>query len=1136
MNNAEVEPRGSFAWLNATQFLGALNDNIFRWLILFFLISKLGADQTNRLSQLIGVIFVVPFLLFTPFAGKLADRFSKSSIIVLTKVWELGLMTVACVALFLGWTYAMYALIFAMCTQSAFFGPCKYGIIPELVHRDRLSPANALIEGFTYMAVVLGTVGAALLLYLTSQHYGKAGMACVALAAIGLVTSIRIEKTTPLGQKTPSSVFFVKDVAQTLKDIWPDNALVMAVFASAFFMLLGGFLQMNLIPYGVQILGLKEDDLYQSAYLFGIAAVGIGIGSFIAGRLSGRSVELGIVPLGALGLAGTSLALAGLNADHTYIIYSVIALMGISAGLFIVPVHALVQLRSPDATRGQIVATSGFIGWVGVLAAAGLLFVLTEVLHLGASQCFLVLGLLTFVLAGLALWKLPDFLVRFALVILTRTLYRIKVVNAENLPTEGPALLVANHVSWVDALLIGSTGQRRIRFVMSREIFAASKLKWLFRLMNVILISEADPPRQIVRSIKQSRQALDDGYLVCIFAEGGITRNGMLQVFKGGLERIVKGTDYPIIPVYLGGVWGSIFSYYGGKLGGRPTHIPYPISIHFGTALPSTSTSFDVRQKVSELSCDYARGLKLKDRSLGQQFTRVARRNWSRPCIMDTTGKKLNYGRTLTASVLLADKLRNQTRDQDNIGILLPPSVAGTITNIAVALLGKTSVNVSYAVSGETRQFIMNQCALRVVITSRAFLEKLKFSTDEPRYVFVEDLLAGVSKTTQVRALLKARLCPTPWLCQLRQVKPDSIAMILFSSGSTGKPKGVQLSHFNVVSNLNAARMIFEIDKDDKLCGVLPFFHSFGLNITMWLPLTTGASVSYVPNPLDAQTVVQTVKTEEASLLLATSTFLMAYMRRAQKEDFASLRCVVVSAEKMPLKLARLFQKKFGILPQEGYGATELSPLVSVNVRDVDLDGTLQIGTKLGTVGQAVPGVAAKAVHPQTFAPLGQDQPGLLLVKGPNVMQGYLHAPDKTEEVMQDGWYNTGDIAALDASGFITITDRLNRFSKIGGEMIPHISIEEVCASLYSSDDRVLAVTSIPHPKKGEELIVLYIDGKADPQQMHRAQGESELPNIFKPKPDNFLAVPAIPVLGSGKLDIMKLKALALETKGALKA
>ncbi len=1122
MDTKATTHKGTFAWLNATQFLGALNDNLFRWLILFFLIDVFGIAKSDQLSQLIGVIFVVPFLLFTPVAGKLADRFSKNRVIVWTKVWEVGLMSCACVALFMGWTYAMFALLFAMCTQSAFFGPCKYGIIPELVDRDRLSPANALIEGSTYLAVVLGTAGAGFLKQNLSDNYAMAGLACVALAVIGLLASFRIQKTEPMGQKKPSSLFFVKDVVRTMKTIWPDNALVMAVFASAFFMLLGGFLQMNLIPYGMQILGYTD---FESAYLFVIAAVGIGIGSFIAGRLSGRSVELGIVPVGALTLAVTSLVLAGLNADHRLMIFLTITCMGIGAGLFIVPIHALIQLRSPDATRGQIVAASGFIGWVGVLAAAGLLFVL-KWFHLDASQCFLALGLLTLILAGLALWKLPDFFVRFVFMLITKALYRIKVVNWDRIPASGPALLVPNHASWVDAILIGTSGQRRVRFIMSREIYEASTLRFLYRLMDVILISEADPPKQIVRALKKARQALDDGFLVGIFAEGAITRNGMMQTFKGGLERIVKGTDHPIIPVYLGGVWGSIYSYFDGKIGGRPRQLPYPVSIHVGQAMPSTSTAFEVRQKVKELSYDYFDDLKYKNGSLPEQFVRSARKHWTRPCVADVTGKDLTYGRTLIGSILLSQRLAPYTQSTQNVGIMLPPSAAGVLANVAVALMGKTSVNLSYVVPDSVRDFALAQAQIKHVITSRAFLEKLNFDTNHSAYLFVEDLIKAITPIEKAKAWIKARLLPMIAWRTIKEIDPDSTATILFSSGSTGTPKGVMLSHHNLASNLKSINMVYKIHTHDKLGGVLPFFHVFGLNITLWLPITVGASAFYIPNPLDGKSVVQGIKDHKTTLLVATPTFLYGYMRRASKSDFVSLRSVILGAEKMNPKLADLFEKKFGIRPQEGYGTTELSPLVSINLKDVTLDDLQQIGTKSGSVGQSVPGVAVKVVTPETHEPLGMDQPGLLLVKGPNVMQGYLNAPDQTCEVLKDGWYQTGDVASIDAAGFITITDRLSRFSKIGGEMVSHGKVEEICVQAVQSDERVIVVTSRTHETKGEQLLVLYVENKVDPKILIQAVQASDLPNLCKPKPDNYIPVEVIPILGSGKLDFMKIKTL----------
>ncbi|MCH8194441.1 MAG: MFS transporter, partial [Planctomycetes bacterium] len=667
------------------------------------------------------------------------------------------------------WSTILYGVLFLMCVQSAFFGPCKYGIVPELVKREQLSRANAQLEGLTYLAVVCGIVTASLLSQVSQQQYALAGLACVILSVAGFWTSFKIRRTQGRGEKSASSLFFVKDVWTTFRGIRKDRDLLLAVFASAYFMLIGGFLQMNLVPYGMDILGFTREE---SGYLFAMAAVGIGIGSFLAGRLSGVNVEIGIVPLGALGLTVSSLALAFLGTAPLGWVYGTIAFMGISAGLFIVPIHALIQLRSPDSKRGQIVAASGFLGWLGVLGSAGLLYLLTEILKISAAHVFAALGILTLLMAVVAVWRLPDFLVRFMIVLMTRTLYRIKVIGAEKIPSQGPALLVSNHVSRSDALIIGSLGQRRIRFVMSREFYEASHLKWLFRLNQAILISEDDPPKQILRALKTAREALDEGYLVCIFAEGGINRNGLLQAFRGGVERIVKGTDYPIIPLYLGGLWGSIFSYSDGKLGGRPKRIPYPVSIHIGDPLPASATRHEIRQKVLELSCDYFVDLKPRTKSPGEQFLRNARRHWGRSCVSDVTGKDLTYGRTATAAQLLANRLKPQTDRQQNVGIMLPPSVAGTLANVALTLLGKTSVNLSYMCSPQVRDTIAERCRLQHILTSRSFLQKLEFGADDPRYIFVEDLMADVSLGEKLRALLKSRFVPLSLLPVTRHCVP----------------------------------------------------------------------------------------------------------------------------------------------------------------------------------------------------------------------------------------------------------------------------------------------------------------------------------------------------------------------------
>lgn len=1135
--NHSLKMSQSFNWHNATQFLGALNDNVFRWLLVFFLIGLVGKENAASVTSKTGAVFVIPFLVFTPLAGVLADRFSKRTIIVLAKLAELVLMFAGTAMFYLDYQTGMYVVLFLMCTQSAFFSPCKYGIIPELVHKDQISRANSFLEGMTYLAIVVGTAFAPGLAQLLRQHYAAASIACVVIALAGLLSSLRIHPTAAVSKDTPVTLFFMRDVWQALRAVRHDKHLIMTVLASAYFMLLGGFAQINLIPYGIEVCGFND---VQSVYLFLIAAVGIGIGSWLAGKLSGRSVEFGIVPMGAVGMAVTAIGLGlmglggGAEAGGLTAVFVMIFVFGISCGLFIVPIHAFIQMRAPNATRGKIVAASGFLGWIGVLLASGMIGFFCGRLGVPASMMFLTLGILTLVLAVVTVIVLPDFLVRLIVVLITRIVYRIKVEGEENVPMEGPALIVSNHVSWADAVVLGATQQRRIRFVMDRAIYQNPLLHWLFKLQKIIPISAADPPKKIVAALHEARQAMDDGYLVCIFAEGMLTRTGMLGKFRAGFEKIVKGTDYPIIPTYLGGLWGSILSHYHGSLmSAWPKRLPCPVSVHFGQPMRADSSRREIRWAIEALSVDYFNAKKTSRYSLGETLVQTCRRNWRKPCMSDTTGKRLSFGKTLIAATLLADRIEAQTEGQPNIGIFLPSSVAGALANYAAALLNKTAANLSYTASESDRAYILETAEIRTVLTSRVFLEKLDIRAESlPGAVLLEDLIGGFTGADKRRAFVKARFGRRKRLARVPDdFSADTTAVILFTSGSSGRPKGVELSHHNIQSDIECALTVFRVMKHDKLCGILPFFHSFGLTCTMWLPLVAGRPACFVPNPLDGKLVGDTIRDEQATLLFATPTFLLNYLRRCEPEDFKSIRFIVAGAEKLNPKLIDAFEKKFGIRPCEGYGATECAPLIAFNVPDVEVGGGKQTGTKEGTVGHTIPGMAVRVLDVETGQPVEHDAPGLLHVKGPNVMKGYLKLPEKTADVLKDGWYNTGDIVTIDEDGFVTIRDRLSRFSKIGGEMVPHMTIEEVCHKALNATDPVVAVTSIPDEKKGEQLVILYEREKVDFDALFYVLAESGLPKLYIPKRENIIGVDAIPRLGSGKLDMMKLRQMATEAK-----
>jgi len=1121
MTPAENRPR-AFAFFNTTQFLGALNDNILKLLIIYFLIGVRGPDQAGVITATVGGIFVLPFLLFSAPAGWLADRLRKSRIIVAVKAVEVGVTLLAVGAFALGWQAGLYVVIFLMAVHSAFFAPAKYGVIPELSSRERLSHANGLVESFTYLAIVFGTVLASVLTQASHERFALAALFCVLVSVIGFGASTAIGATPQVEVKRPVALL-PTEILRTIASLRHDRHLMLALIGQAYFTFVGAFAQLNLIGYGIQEMGLTE---YHSGYLFLAAALGIGLGSLLAAKLSGRNVEFGIVPIGAAGLTLAPVLLHAVPSTLAGCL-AILVLFGISAGLFSLPLQTFIQFRTDPARRGEVLAAASFINWVAILVASGLTWVLSGPMALSAAQGFSIVGAITLVFSVASFAVLPDFLLRFAGLVAMRLVYRLRILGEENLPTEGPALLVPNHVTWVDALLLTATSQRRIRFVMKREIYNTPIARGLFRLMGVIPVSPEDSKKELLAFMRQAREALDAGYLVCIFAEGALTRNGMLAPFRGGFERIVKGTDYPIIPVYLGGAWGSVLSYAHGRLLSRlPALRSYTITVLFGTPMPAASTAMEVRQKVAELSCEYFQTLKPQRKSLEWSFIECARQSWRRKAMADSTGRTLTYGHALTGAVALGKVLEAHIGETPHVGLLLPPSTGGALTNLALMLRGRVPVNLNYTASEVALRSAIQQCGITTIVTSKAFLEKLPALSELEGLLLLEDLLPALGRKEKALAFLQARFLPSRLLCGRTDFSADSVATVIFSSGSTGAPKGVMLSHHNILSNIEAMRMVFRVSAHDNIASALPFFHSLGFTATLWFPLVSGLSAVYHPNPMDAATIARIVREHRSTLLLGTPTFLTTYLRKATREDFASLRLVITGAEKLKSRLADAFEERFGVRPLEGYGATELAPVIALSLPDVELDHVRQPGSKEGAVGHPIPGVAIQVVDPETHVELKPGQPGLLKVKGPNVMLGYLNNPAKTAEAVRDGWYVTGDIGIMDEDGFIHITDRLSRFSKIAGEMVPHGAVEDELHTRLGQAG-VVAVTALPDEKKGEKLVVIYVKAATSAAALQQHLAESALPNLWKPGPESYLAVDALPLLGTGKMDLQGLKDLA---------
>jgi acyl-[acyl-carrier-protein]-phospholipid O-acyltransferase/long-chain-fatty-acid--[acyl-carrier-protein] ligase len=518
---------------------------------------------------------------------------------------------------------------------------------------------------------------------------------------------------------------------------------------------------------------------------------------------------------------------------------------------------------------------------------------------------------------------------------------------------------------------------------------------------------------------------------------------------------------------------------------------------------------------------------------LPRTFIRQCRRAMFRKKLADSSGAELSGGSLLTRTLALRRFLAREilAPDERNVGVLMPPSVAAVAVNAALALDRRVAVNLNYTLAAELIDDCTSQCGVRHVLTSRRVMEKLglKISAE---LVYLEDLRDRITRTDKLLSAVAAWFMPTSCLERrlgLNEIAPDDLLTIIFTSGSTGRPKGVMLSHDNIGSNISAFDRIVHLRTDDVLLGILPMFHSFGYTVTLWAPLTLPPMGIYHFNPLEAREVGKLCRRHGATIMVATPTFLRSYLRRCEPEDFIRLNTLITGAERLSPELADAFQQRFGIRPLEGYGVTETSPVVSVNIPPSRaLDGS-NAGVREGTVGRPLPGVEVKVVDLDTGEELAPGRSGMLLVKGPNVMRGYYGRPELTAEVLRDGWYTTGDVATIDADGFITITGRISRFSKIGGEMVPHVRVEEAVANVLDldEDDLRIAVASVPDMKKGERLVVLYTDLGRGPEEICKALAAQGLPPLWIPSPDSFRRVESIPLLGTGKLDLKRLKELA---------
>jgi acyl-[acyl-carrier-protein]-phospholipid O-acyltransferase/long-chain-fatty-acid--[acyl-carrier-protein] ligase len=714
---------------------------------------------------------------------------------------------------------------------------------------------------------------------------------------------------------------------------------------------------------------------------------------------------------------------------------------------------------------------------------------------------------------------------------LVRCVYRVTAIGMENLPSGG-FLLVPNHISWVDALVLQLACPRPIRYVIDQAYYHKRILHPVLRVLGCIPINI----RHSHAAVRAAAERIADGEIVCVFPEGQLERRGVLLRLHRGYELIARHANAQVVPVWLDQLWGSIFSFQGGRFFTKfPKRIPYPVTVAFGKPLKAEAADVaTMREELLKLGefC-FSRRPSL-DRHLGEECVRgLKRRRFTTAVIEGTDHTRLSRAKLLGAAAALSRHLRKEFSDE-RIAIVLPASKGSMVANLAVTLANKVPVDLNFTMGRAANESCCRRANLRVAISATPFMERLKDFPWPERVLKLDELLPRM-KPQIVFWWIMSVLIPAGLLLRLLQIPKQgghAEAILLFTSGTTGEPKGVVVSHRNVVGNVSQFRELLDANETDAILASLPFFHTFGSTVTLWYPLIEGVRIVTYPNPLEGAKNAALIERYKLTFLLATPTFLRVYLRKAEPEQLRTLRLIIVGAEKLPLDLASHFEKRFDRKVFEGYGLTETAPVVSVNLPDQEPKTPgehVQPSSRLGSVGRLAPGMATEIREPETGRKLSLHETGMLWLRGVNIFEGYLDDPKRTAEILHNGWLKTGDIGRFDEDGFLYIEGRLSRFSKIGGEMVPHETIEQKIIDLLElsgRDERPIAIVGVQDEAKGEALVLLSA-GDLDLAELRKKLQEAGVPNLWIPK--NVRRVEAIPVLASGKLDLKKCQALAAQ-------
>ncbi|MDT8363778.1 MAG: acyl-[ACP]--phospholipid O-acyltransferase [Nitrosomonas sp.] len=1120
----------------ATQFLGAFNDNVFKnALVILITYAAMGSSGLSPqiMVTLAAGIFILPFFLFSATAGQFADKWDKAQFIKRIKFVEIVLMIGAAAGFYLDSVPLLLCILFLMGAQSAFFGPLKYGILPDQLEAHELIGGNALVSAGTFIAILLGTIAGGLLI-LTEQGSNVVSGMVISAALTGWLFSLFIPATRPASPDITIRYALLQETRAIINQIREHRTIFRAILGISWFWLFGATFLSQFPTFAKTVIGGNEEVVTLFLTIF---SIGIGFGALLCNRFLKGEIAATYVPLGILGMTVFTIDLYFASAalpplaqeeligavaflsflTHWRILFDMLAI-SVSGGLYIVPLYALVQNQAEDSHRARTIAGNNIMNALFmVISALGISLMLA--LDFTVPEVFLTIALINGMVAIYISSLLPYALVKSILQWLFHTLYRLEINGAAHYRQAGSrVLIIANHLSFLDAALISVSLPERLCFAIHSRVARQWWVRPFLFLADTVAIDPTNPmsTRLLIERIRK-------GDKVVIFPEGRLTLTGSLMKIHDGPAMIADKSGAMLLPISLKGPQYTPFSRLKGKVRLRwfpkiSIEIMPPATLDLPNTLRGKQRRKMANLKLYDLMTETLFHSHVLHETLFQSLLDASATHGKQHIIAeDVERKPLSYFQLIMRSFILGRVLRRMIPhfgNRPNIGILLPNMVSSLICFFALQAFGRVPAMLNFSSSSKNVLLTCESAQIQTIITARGFIEKTKLSnliTDLQQQgillCYLEDISERIHWWDKLMGWLSASLPRLAYRLTDSQQNPDGAAVILFTSGSEGAPKGVVLSHSNLQANRYQVTSRIDFGPGDIVFNVLPIFHAFGLTGGTLLPVLSGIRTFLYPSPLHYRIIPELVYDTNATLLFGTDTFLTGYARYANAYDFYSVRYVFAGAEKLREATRQLWSEKFGVRIFEGYGATETSPILSINT---------PMHNRAGSVGRLLP-----AIRYQLEPVPGVEQGGKLLVNGPNIMQGYYLAntPGKIVPLADNG-YDTGDIVAIDDEGYVFIKGRVKRFAKIGGEMISLTAVEEAVNQLWP--DHAHAALQSSDEKKGEKIILITTYPHASQTDLIAHFRKHNLGELGIPK--TILTIDHLPILASGKTDYITLR------------